>query len=244
VEAIEQAKISIKVLDKGFFKDAVIGAYEFDIAYVYFMEKHSLMHRWLALSNPASPNFNEVTGYLKLSITIAATGDEQVQISEETGADKSDESIMMPPSIRPEYYQVKFKFFRAEKLPSMDTAIFGKGGSIDAYIICQYLNQKLKTSVLTQKEGGFIDWNQEFLIPCQLPIMSSRVVMKLFDEDKISDEIVGSLLFNLKDCIGNRNGKFFWKNVYGSPLGCSGDNTNNMNANPELGSTWKGRILI
>jgi hypothetical protein len=25
--------------------------------------------------------------------------------------------------------------------------------------------------------------------------------MKLFDEDKISDEIVGSILFNLKDCL-------------------------------------------
>jgi hypothetical protein len=74
--------------------------------------------------------------------------------------------------------------------------------------------------------------------------MSSRVVMKLYDEDKISDEIVGSLLFNLKECIGAKNGKFFWKNVYGSPLGCSGDNTNKMNENPEMGSTWKGRILM
>ena len=79
--------------------------------------------------------------------------------------------------------------------------------------------------------------------------------MKLFDEDKLSDEIVGSLLFNLKDCIGPKvffpfltpflqNGKFFWKNVYGSPLGVSGANTKRMNENPELGSTWKGRILM
>ena len=74
--------------------------------------------------------------------------------------------------------------------------------------------------------------------------MSSRVVMKLFDEDKISDEIVGSLLFNLKECIGSKNGKFFWKNIYGSPLGVSGDNTKKMNENPDFGSTWKGRILM
>lgn len=40
------------------------------------------------------------------------------------------------------------------------------------------------------------------------------------------------------------NGKFFWKNVYGSHLGYSGENTNKMNANPELGSNWKGRILM
>jgi len=41
-------------LDKGFFKDAVIGAYEFDVGFVYFMPKHSFLHRWLALSNPES----------------------------------------------------------------------------------------------------------------------------------------------------------------------------------------------
>jgi len=74
--------------------------------------------------------------------------------------------------------------------------------------------------------------------------MSSRIVMKLFDEDKISDEIVGSLLFNMKDCIGPKNGKHFWKNIYGSPLGVSGETTKYMNANPESGSTWKGRVLI
>jgi hypothetical protein len=47
----------------------------------------------------------------------------------------------MPPSIRPEYYQIKFRFFRAEKLPAMDMAVFGKGGSIDAYITTKYLNK-------------------------------------------------------------------------------------------------------
>ncbi len=63
-------------MDKGYFKDALIGMYEFDVAYIYFMKQHSLMHRWLALSNPNSPAFNEVTGYLKISITIAGVGDE------------------------------------------------------------------------------------------------------------------------------------------------------------------------
>lgn len=68
--------------------------------------------------------------------------------------------------------------------------------------------------------------------------------MKLYDEDKINDEIVGSLLFNLRECINKKNGTFFWKNVYGSPLGVSGHNTELMNANPEIASHWKGRILM
>jgi hypothetical protein len=38
--------------------------------------------------------------------------------------------------------------------------------------------------------------------------MSSRVVIKMFDEDTISDEIVGSLLFNLKECIGDKVSSF------------------------------------
>ncbi len=51
-DEIEQAKISVRVLDKGYFKDTIVGVYDFDVSYIYFMVKHSLMHRWVALSNP------------------------------------------------------------------------------------------------------------------------------------------------------------------------------------------------
>jgi hypothetical protein len=39
------------------------------------MKDHSLMHKWLALSNPGSENYNEVAGYLKISISISGAGD-------------------------------------------------------------------------------------------------------------------------------------------------------------------------
>ena len=74
--------------------------------------------------------------------------------------------------------------------------------------------------------------------------MARKLTMKLYDEDKINDEIVGSLLFNLKDCIGKKNGTFFWKNVYGAPVGYSGENCKMMNANPDVASCWKGRVLV
>jgi hypothetical protein len=80
-------------------------------------------------------------------------------------------------------------------------------------------------------------------------------VLKVFDEDKLKDEIVGSMNFSLKklitesagaqgDLIGNPDGVLKWHNLYGSPLGCSGGNTDQMNEYPEVASTWKGRILI
>ena len=34
-----------------------------------------------------------------------------------------------------------------------------------------------------------------------MPIMSSRITLKVFDQDMSGDEIVGSLLFNIKECI-------------------------------------------
>jgi hypothetical protein len=85
--------------------------------------------------------------------------------------------------------------------------------------------------------------------------MSTRVVMKVMDKDLVGkDEVVGSILFDLRDCIDdpkirgrsrkNLNGQTFWKNIYGSPLGVSGDNVDLMNNNPEVASTWKGRILM
>ena len=77
------------------------------------------------------------------------------------------------------------------------------------------------------------------------------MTFKLYDEDALVDEIIGTLLFDLKDIVpdpngvpGKFNGIYDWKNIYGAPLGCSGSNTDKMNLNPELASFWKGRVLV
>ncbi len=75
---------------------------------------------------------------------------------------------------------------------------------------------------------------------------SDRLVLKVYDEDPVNDEIVGSMYFSLKKIIkeSQNEGILMWRNLYGSPLGCSGDNTLKMNDNPEYASTWKGRMLM
>jgi hypothetical protein len=57
------------------------------------------------MSNPDGKDFNEITAYLKLSISIAATGDENVQLTDDAGGvDKSGEdNIMMSASIKKQY---------------------------------------------------------------------------------------------------------------------------------------------
>ena len=98
-------------------------------------------------------------------------------------------------------------------------------------------------------EGNF---NQEFLVPAQLPLLGGRVVFKIFDHNTVSsDELIGSLHMESKNFLPDANGKFGhlngmydWKQIYGAPTGTSGKMTKAMNENPEIASLWKGRILM
>lgn len=94
-EKMESGKIEIRLLDKGYVKDAVLGFYEFDLSYIYLMKDHAMLHKWIVMSNPESENFGEVTGYLKLSITICGEGDSQVAI--EADPNPNEEDIIQPP---------------------------------------------------------------------------------------------------------------------------------------------------
>lgn len=102
-EDIEVATISIRVLNKGLFRDDLIGSYDFDITFVYFKDKHTIQHQWIALNNPESDDFSEISGYLKLSINVQGPGDEQVQLDDQSGADAADAKVMMPASIKKEF---------------------------------------------------------------------------------------------------------------------------------------------
>jgi hypothetical protein len=82
----EGAKIVIKLMDKGLFKDAMIGTFEFDMSYIYLKKDHVLLHKWLALSNPNGEDYATIQVYMKVSIAVACQGDEQVQIEEDTAA--------------------------------------------------------------------------------------------------------------------------------------------------------------
>jgi hypothetical protein len=112
---------------------------------VYFQPKHALFHQWVALSNPEGKDFNEITCYLKLSISVTGPGDEQISLNENSGLDSNEEvEVMMPPSIKKEFKQIRFRFLKAEKLPKMDSF-----GTIDAYIFTTFMKKKLKTKAVT-----------------------------------------------------------------------------------------------
>lgn len=67
---IELDTISFKVKNKGIFKDELIGMYEFDMTKVYFEKGHAIQNQWIALYNPEATNFSEISGNLKISISV------------------------------------------------------------------------------------------------------------------------------------------------------------------------------
>ena len=83
-----------------------------------------------------------------------------------------------------------------------------------------YKNRKLKTKVLIMDaQGSPVHWNQEFFIPAQYPVISGRLMLKVMDEDKFTDEIVGSIMFDMNDIIsGKYSDQYIWRNIYGSPM--------------------------
>ena len=42
IQQAEAGKILIKLLDKGLFKNETIGQFEFDLSYIYLMDKHAM----------------------------------------------------------------------------------------------------------------------------------------------------------------------------------------------------------
>jgi hypothetical protein len=77
-------------------------------------------------------------------------------------------------------------------------------------------------------------------------------VFRVYDHNTgIPDELIGSIHFELRDILPDRNGnpgklvnRYDWKQIYGAPMDISGKITDKMNENPEIASFWKGRILM
>lgn len=59
-----------------------------------------------------------------------------------------------------------------------------------------------------------------------------------------SDELAGTLVFNLQDVINGLHQELQWANLYGGPINSSNEQAIIMNRVPACGSTWRGRVLM
>lgn len=139
----------------------------------------------------------------------------------------------------------------------MDRGTLMREGKMDAYLKADLGEKKLRTSAITSVKDEAI-WNETMLIPVRIPFVSSRLVLKLFDEDDVSDEICGSLHLDYKTLLEKESGDIFWLNVYGphggdeqgmvttmlAAVGGRSEEYMDMCHNPESANNWKCRVLV
>jgi hypothetical protein len=162
----DDAKIMIKLVDKGMFKDHLIGQFELDLSFIYLRDQHLLLHKWFAFSNPNGDDYAKIQCYTKLSISVSHEQDKQVQIEDDTTG-KEDPDVMMSPALNPRFFQTKIRIFSGHDLPMMDSGIgFLSKDKIDAYLKLEFKGKKYKTPV---KKYFLNDepctWNKEFWLP-------------------------------------------------------------------------------
>ena len=94
----------------------------------------------------------------------------------------------------------------------MDRATMLGEGKMDAYLIAEVGSKKLKTEIKTTIRDE-CTWNQTMNIPVKMPLMASKLIIKLYDDDPAGDEICGSLIFDYKTLLKMEKGSVFWVNV-------------------------------
>jgi hypothetical protein len=250
IEDIENSSLLIELRDKRFLvSDSLIGSYAMDLTYVYFQPNHSIIHKWIALANAESADYSAIKGYLKLGIAVLGEGDEQVDLAVAESGEMKDEDMLLPPQIQPKACQIVIRAVKAEGLPKMDI-----GGTIDAYLECEFAGSHVKSRVVTADEANYcVEWYEDLYIPAVIPTVSGKLRVRLWDYDAgMRDDLVGTIVIDFEELLNEmkpgavkRYGEYFWANIYGAPVkGTSGSFRDKMNADPRLASYWRGRVLL
>ena len=241
IEAVESAKINIEIRNhKMLQKDSLIGSYEFDLTYIYYQKKHSLIHQWVALCNPETGNFQNIRGHIKIGICIQGEKDEDIDLTTRETTVTKDTEILLPPQISLKPYQLIISLIKAEGLPQLDDY-----GTIDAYCDITFGGVHTKSSVIKADKLRYsVNWYEEIYIPVLMPNVSSKLIIDLMDEDPLRPDNAGSLIFDFKKIEKNEYANFFWSNLYGAPIGYKNNHAQIMNRVPEAASAWHGRILL
>lgn len=241
-EEIMNERLALTVRDHGItiFK-GLIGTYELDMTYIYSNPNHSIVHKWIVLSNPEDSNFEIMRGYLKVGISLCHEEDKPVDLCIRENPNLKDRELLMPPHVKPTVVQMYIHLVKAENLPVMD-----KGQTIDAYCVVRFASSECKSSTYTADKATLSAyWYDEILLPVLTPSVSSNVTLTFWDHDSLTrDDMVGAIQLKFDNIKNGKHSSYFWANIYGAPPLSEGEQAEYMNRVPSCASHWRGRVLL
>ena len=138
------------MLNKGFFRNELIGIFQFEMSTIYFASEHKMEHVWLALQNPDAEDASRITGMLKVSASVQGPNDEQVKLEMQSGPEPKDAKMMMSASSKRTFNQVKIRIIEGRDMPTF--GVFSK--TLECYVQMTYGGGKpIRTEVRTQEKG-------------------------------------------------------------------------------------------
>ena len=82
-------------------------------------------------------------------------------------------------------------------------------------------------------------------IPTYLPTLNKSVRVTIYDKDKLGNgEIIGTMLVPFHELNKPEYTHPRYYNLYGALKDGSGKESKQMNQYPELGSAWRGRVML
>ena len=172
-QELQLEKMLVQVYDYNMIgENALIGQFEIDLSSIFFSKNHSILHKWVALSNYKS-KMEEIKGFIKFSANCVGPGDKQVELDDEkpdlksgtqptknakSNANAMAPNVLLPPQIQTKGWQMKVQLIKAEHLIKMDF-----GGNIDCYLIFQFGSAQFITEVVKDTLNPF--WGKTIFVP-------------------------------------------------------------------------------
>ncbi|CAL8391045.1 unnamed protein product [Arctogadus glacialis] len=188
--------------------DSLMGEFKLDVGYVYDEPAHSVLRKWLLLSD-LEDSSSGPKGYLKVSIILAGNGDEPQTERREVNDEQDDieSNLLVPAGVTLRSASISLKVYRAEDMPQMDDAfiqtvkqVFGKDGDkknlVDPFFEMSYSGKKLGTKIVEKNANP--EWNQVMNIQAKFPFMSECIKLTVFDWDRLTkNDVIGTAFLNL-----------------------------------------------
>jgi len=268
-DELSRGKALIEVFDADMItKNDLIGAFEFDLAWIYYREHHEVYNQWVGLTNTDADEEDEdadddekekegidgIDGYLKLSVTILGANDEQYIHDEEEELAKEDKldsgMILVSPGIEQTPHLLTLRIYEARALCKTDVdSIISKmrkntgAKNLDPFFYVEYAGCRLRSKVY---KGVNCDPQVEFQIPIMEPVFTENITINIMDWDQMSrNDRIASLKLNymtLKKDFGMRISPR-WVYAYGAPRGYQSGYARKMNKGLVEGSNFRGMLF-
>ena len=105
--APEKAKttmVVIRVMNRGWVRNELVGQAMLDLSSVYFKENHKVEHVWMGLENPDSEDFENMKGLLKISANVTGPSDNAQKLEPQFGPEPAVLNMFISPSIKRTFY--------------------------------------------------------------------------------------------------------------------------------------------